>query len=91
MRKLTMFSGKDYELHDDEAQVVKRMWDEDPNRPINLRCGITINPKGIESIGFLEGRKIGKFLPPVKLNLTDEQRKANMKRFRDIKNNALKK
>jgi len=46
-----MFGGREHLSQDDEAENVRKMWHSDSSRPINLRDGSTISPKGIAEIG----------------------------------------
>ena len=89
MKQLNMIGGKTYELEDDEAKNVSKLWEDGSSLPIELRNGTRINPRCIESIGEIIGRKIEDFVPPVKEELSPEDRKNNMERLRILKNKAL--
>ncbi len=49
MKILTMFSGREYILEDDEAEIVDVAFSKE--LPVRLRSGDLINTKGMESLG----------------------------------------
>ena len=56
MQIIKMFGNFEHIVKDDEADNVAKMWGDNPDRPIKLRNGTTISPKGIVEIG--EPKKI---------------------------------
>jgi len=51
MQVIKFFDGSERVLQDDEAENVKMFWLQSSERPIRLRDGTVLNPKGISSIG----------------------------------------
>ncbi|MBI1866147.1 MAG: hypothetical protein HYS02_00060 [Candidatus Staskawiczbacteria bacterium] len=45
-----MFGNVEFLMADDEAENVEKMWFGTPDKAIKLRCGASVNPKGIVAI-----------------------------------------